>query len=152
MWHLKFAISCSMICAKCLVHLSLFARRQMPTSLNHHSTLQKVLIMSLKFPEASKSPPVRPAQYSKAQENMRDQRRKVKNMQPKQPVMMLHVLLSTLISAIITLVIQFSIRGILPPVLYPILVFFFTNNGVSVWRLAAKLLVKNWDTLAKQHE
>lgn len=109
MWHLKLAISCSMFCVKCRVHLSLFARRQVPTSLNRHSTLQKVLITGLKFSEACKSPPVRPAQYNKAHENVRDRRRNIKNMQPKQPVMMLRVLLFTVISAIIAPVIQFCV-------------------------------------------
>lgn len=149
MWHLKFAISRSMICVKCLVHLSLFASRCLHHK-NHHSTFQKVLlIMSLKFSDASKNPPVRPAQYNKAQENMRDWKRKVKNMQQKHPVRMLHVLLLTLFSAIITLVIQFSLW---PPVLYPILVLCLLTMGWVSKGTQWSFLVKNWGTLAKQHE
>lgn len=43
----------------------------MPTSLNYHGTLQKVLIMSLKCSEASESPLVSPAHCNKAQKNKR---------------------------------------------------------------------------------
>lgn len=135
MWHLKFDISCSMFCVKRRVHLGLFAKRQMPTSLNYHGTLQKLLLMSLKFSEASKSPLVRPAHCNKAQ--------KIKRHATK----MFRDLLLTLLSALVTLVIQFSTCH-----QRCIQCWLRLYKQQGVWRLPARLLLKNRDTLAKQHE